>query len=587
MFGRKKRPDISSPWNFEHRVHTTVTQEEGKFVGLPVQWTSIVSDKPRPTPYIDSDVITPVRFEDRIIRGSQRRKNVDISRSNSLREDRGASQTDVSRHRPNLSNIAESDIDSGLMDVESNFSKINISKSADNGKRTSESSGSYTVSSSAARITFSNQRNSRISSDAEGSQRPRRKGEQQEAPDKSTRRVRPTSTRSERSKNSANFQVTQNKAYMARVKIHQNIPSSLSADSSGIYSSDSPIDRRLRPKSSSAKQIESPSTNSSVISPTKPALNQMPNNLKQQFSSNSGRGGGKRVTHEEFKAALQCVVCDGDPTDQLQMVKKIGEGSTAIVYLAIEKQSRRQVAVKKMNLKKQQRRELLFNEVCIMRDYHHDNIVEMYSSFVVNDELWVVMEYLEGGALTDIVTRTGLCMTEPQIATVCKSVLTALVYLHDKGVIHRDIKSDSILLNRDGKIKLSDFGFCAQISNEIQRRRSLVGTPYWMAPELIQRLPYGPPVDIWSLGIMVIEMIDGEPPFFNETPIKAMKLIRDQVPAKMKHSDKISSALRGFVDRMLIRRPENRATAAELLRHPFIRSARDPKCLMSLITKPR
>ena len=265
------------------------------------------------------------------------------------------------------------------MDVESNFSKINISKSADNGKRTSESSGSYTVSSSAARITFSNQRNSRISSDAEGSQRPRRKGEQQEAPDKSTRRVRPTSTRSERSKNSANFQVTQNKAYMARVKIHQNIPSSLSAgiyqtrvmfqtltfnvDSSGIYSSDSPIDRRLRPKSSSAKQIESPSTNSSVISPTKPALNQMPNNLKQQFSSNSGRGGGKRVTHEEFKAALQCVVCDGDPTDQLQMVKKIGEGSTAIVYLAIEKQSRRQVAVKKMNLRKQQRRELLFNEV--------------------------------------------------------------------------------------------------------------------------------------------------------------------------------------------------------------------------------
>ena len=105
-----------------------------------------------------------------------------------------------------------------------------------------------------------------------------------------------------------------------------------------------------------------------------------------------------------------------------------------------------------------------------MRDYHHENIVEMYSSFVVQDELWVVMEYLEGGALTDIgkkmkfllkrsishtcrsVTRTGVRMTEPQIATVCKSVLTALVYLHDKGVIHRDIKSDSILLSRDGKV---------------------------------------------------------------------------------------------------------------------------------------
>ena len=154
------------------------------------------------------------------------------------------------------------------------------------------------------------------------------------------------------------------------------------------------------------------------------------------------------------------------------------------------------------------------------------------------------------------VTRTGVRMTEPQIATVCKSVLTALVYLHDKGVIHRDIKSDSILLSRDGKvflffrvcpittfvkIKLSDFGFCAQISAEVQRRRSLVGTPYWMAPELISRDPYGPAVDIWSLGVMVIEMIDGEPPFFNETPIKAMKLIRDQTPTKMKQSEKVKS----------------------------------------------
>jgi len=132
-----------------------------------------------------------------------------------------------------------------------------------------------------------------------------------------------------------------------------------------------------------------------------------------------------------------------------------------------------------MDLRKQQRRELLFNEVVILRDYHHPNIVETYNSFLVNDELWVVMEYLEGGALTDIVTHER--MDEEQIATVCKQVLKALAYLHSQGVIHRDIKSDSILLASDGRVKLSDFGFCAQVSQELPKRKSLVGTPYWLA----------------------------------------------------------------------------------------------------------
>lgn len=146
-----------------------------------------------------------------------------------------------------------------------------------------------------------------------------------------------------------------------------------------------------------------------------------------------------------------------------------------------------------MDLRKQQRRELLFNEVVILRDYHHPNIVETYNSFLVNDELWVVMEYLEGGALTDIVTHSR--MDEEQIATVCKQVLKALSYLHSQGVIHRDIKSDSILLASDGRVKLSDFGFCAQVSQELPKRKSLVGTPYWMSPEVISRLLYGPEVD--------------------------------------------------------------------------------------------
>ncbi|KFB40935.1 P21-activated kinase, pak [Anopheles sinensis] len=293
----------------------------------------------------------------------------------------------------------------------------------------------------------------------------------------------------------------------------------------------------------------------------------------------------QRLTHEQFRAALQMVVSAGDPRENLENYTKIGEGSTGTVCIATDKSTGRQVAVKQMDLRKQQRRELLFNEVVIMRDYHHPNIVETYSSFLVNDELWVVMEFLEGGALTDIVTHSR--MDEEQIATVCKQCLKALSYLHSQGVIHRDIKSDSILLASDGRVKLSDFGFCAQVSQELPKRKSLVGTPYWMSPEVISRLPYGPEVDIWSLGIMVIEMIDGEPPFFNEPPLQAMRRIRDMPPPKLKNSHKVSSRLQNFLDRMLVRDPVQRATAAELLAHPFLRQAGPPSLLVPLMRGAR
>ncbi|XP_026800424.2 serine/threonine-protein kinase PAK 5 isoform X3 [Pangasianodon hypophthalmus] len=288
-----------------------------------------------------------------------------------------------------------------------------------------------------------------------------------------------------------------------------------------------------------------------------------------------------RVSHEQFRAALQLVVNPGDPREYLDNFLKIGEGSTGIVCIATEKHSGKQVAVKKMDLRKQQRRELLFNEVVIMRDYHHENVVDMYNSYLVGDELWVVMEFLEGGALTDIVTHTR--MNEEQIATVCLSVLKALSYLHTQGVIHRDIKSDSILLTSDGRIKLSDFGFCAQVSKDVPKRKSLVGTPYWMAPEVISRLPYGTEVDIWSLGIMVIEMVDGEPPYFNEPPLQAMRRIRDNLPPRLKESHKVSSVLRAFLDLMLVREPSQRATAQELLQHPFLKLSGPPSCIVPLM----
>ncbi|XP_078089383.1 serine/threonine-protein kinase PAK 4-like [Mustelus asterias] len=349
------------------------------------------------------------------------------------------------------------------------------------------------------------------------------------------------------------------------------------------------------------KEIEVVSASSSVLFPTKGIVTQQQPSprgtrlhrhsspqfspAQQQRPPTSPPGGGHRVTHEEFRSAMATVVNQSDPRNHLEALSKIGEGSTGIVCVATEKHTGRRVAVKRMDLRTQQRRELLFNEVVIMRDYHHDNVVEMYSSHLVGDELWVVMELLQGGALTDIISFAR--MDEEQIATVCLSILKALTYLHSHGVIHRDIKSDSILLTLDGRVKLSDFGFCAQVNEEIPRRRSLVGTPYWMAPEVIARLPYGPEVDIWSLGIMVMEMIDGEPPYFSDSPVEAMKMLRDNPPPRLKLEHKVSPILRDFLSRMLIHNVTERATSIELLAHPFLLQAGPPDCMISLIQECR
>lgn len=220
-----------------------------------------------------------------------------------------------------------------------------------------------------------------------------------------------------------------------------------------------------------------------------------------------------------------------------------------------------------------------------MRDYRHQNVVEMYRSALVEEELWVIMEYLQGGALTHIVSETRL--SEEQTATVCEGVLQALSYLHAQGVVHRDIKSDSILLTLDGRIKLSDFGFCAQISKDVPKRKSLVGTPYWMAPEVISKTPYGTEVDIWSLGIMVVEMVDGEPPYFSETPITAMKKLRDEAAPSVKNIQKVSPVLKDFLGCMLTRDTLQRSSASDLLEHPFLLQASSPRCLVPLVEQHR
>ncbi|KAG0280042.1 signal transducing kinase of the PAK [Linnemannia gamsii] len=287
------------------------------------------------------------------------------------------------------------------------------------------------------------------------------------------------------------------------------------------------------------------------------------------------------VSSQEVIRRLKAICTDADPTKLYRSLVKIGQGASGGVYTAYQVGTNLSVAIKQMNLEQQPKKDLIINEILVMKESSHKNIVNYIDSFLYNGDLWVVMEYMEGGSLTEVVTTNE--MADPQIGAVCRETLLGLEHLHSKGVIHRDIKSDNVLLALNGDIKLTDFGFCAQLKESQGKRTTMVGTPYWMAPEVVTRKEYGPKVDIWSLGIMAIEMLEGEPPYLNENPLRALYLIATNGTPTLQHPDKVSADFTDFLHQCLEVDPEKRPTATELLKHPFITKAHSVRTLAPLI----
>lgn len=289
----------------------------------------------------------------------------------------------------------------------------------------------------------------------------------------------------------------------------------------------------------------------------------------------------KKRKNQQIIHKLQEICTEGNPKNFYKDLKKIGQGASGGVYIARTASTQAIVAIKQMNLEQQPKKELIINEILVMKDSQHPNIVNFIDSYLLKGELWVVMEYMEGGSLTEIVTHS--VMTEGQIGAVCRETLKGLQFLHSKGVIHRDIKSDNILLNMEGHIKMTDFGFCAQINELNLKRTTMVGTPYWMAPEVVSRKEYGPKVDIWSLGIMVIEMIEGEPPYLNETPLRALYLIATNGTPKLKEPEALSYEIKKFLAWCLQVDFNKRGTAEQLLKDPFIMESDNVASLAPLV----
>uniref|UniRef100_A0A8R1XWR7 non-specific serine/threonine protein kinase n=1 Tax=Onchocerca volvulus TaxID=6282 RepID=A0A8R1XWR7_ONCVO len=537
---RTRKVDISMPTNFEHRYHAGFDPVTGQYHGLPKQWQAIIGITPnrrgRPRPMVDPSCITPTEIAEikTVVRG-----DLPESCQKEINFDNASMNYKLRKNHAELQDDARNDFSRAVCTLEAwaHLSQPSLSTSlyGTQSKRCVQQDSSLKF------------------------QRPS-----------------PVEMNLPRTLTWENgilqpMHLQQNSSHSAQCELANAVevyPESYTVlqQSNFLYSSGLQVEINSAP----------PTLPHNEASAYRPSNSTMHKSVRQKREEPHNR-----LSQEEFRAALKMVVLTGDPRADLTNYAQIGEGSTGTVVTAHQISTGRKIAVKKMNILKQQRRELLFNEVLIMRDYEHPNIVEMYGSYLVGDELWVLMEYMEGGALTDIITQMRI--DESIIATICAQCLKALTYLHSKGVVHRDIKSDSILLTKDGVAKISDFGFCGQLSIDIPQRRSLVGTPYWMSPEVISRLPYGTEADIWSLGIMVIEMVQGEPPLFNVQPLQAMKIIRDNGPPKINETVNVSPELASFISQMLVRDVKQRATASRLLNHEFLKKACDPSVICSVM----
>ncbi|CAH2103037.1 unnamed protein product [Euphydryas editha] len=273
------------------------------------------------------------------------------------------------------------------------------------------------------------------------------------------------------------------------------------------------------------------------------------------------------------------------PEEVFDIICKLGEGSYGSVYKALHKESGQVLAIKQVPVDTDLQE--IIKEISIMQQCDSPYVVKYYGSYFKNTDLWIVMEYCGAGSVSDIMRLRKKTLSEDEIATILCDTLKGLEYLHRRRKIHRDIKAGNILLNTEGHAKLADFGVAGQLTDTMAKRNTVIGTPFWMAPEVIQEIGYDCVADIWSLGITALEMAEGKPPYGDIHPMRAIFMIPTKPPPSFREPDQWSPEFIDFVSQCLIKNPEERATAEFLLAHEFIGNAKQPSILSTMIAEAR
>uniref|UniRef100_A0A8D2ZX72 non-specific serine/threonine protein kinase n=1 Tax=Scophthalmus maximus TaxID=52904 RepID=A0A8D2ZX72_SCOMX len=283
---------------------------------------------------------------------------------------------------------------------------------------------------------------------------------------------------------------------------------------------------------------------------------------------------------------------DINPNDLWEIVGELGDGAFGKVYKARNKETDALAAAKVIETKCEEELEDYIVEIDILAKCDHRYIVKLLDAFYHDNKLWIMIEFCPGGAVDATMLELDRGLTEPQIKVVCRQMLEALVYLHSMKIIHRDLKAGNILLMLDGDIKLADFGVSAKNTKTLQRRDSFIGTPYWMAPEVVmcetmKDAPYDYKADTWSLGITLIELAQIEPPHHELNPMRVLLKIAKSEPPTLEQPHKWSQEFKDFLRKALDKNPETRPTAAQLMEHPFVRSVTSNRPLRELVAEAK